>query len=48
MSDLELILEEIEALQSAISGAIYMAKKNGNIPELEKITCALGEVVDKL
>jgi hypothetical protein len=42
MSDLELVLEEIEALQGAISSAIYMAKKHGDVRKLEDIAVALG------
>jgi hypothetical protein len=48
MSDLELVLNEIEALQSAISSIIYMGKKEGNIPKLEQIAQALGECLDSI
>ena len=45
MSDLEIVLEDIEALQSCISAAIYAAKRNGDVEWLEMIAEALGDVI---
>lgn len=46
MSDLALLLEEIEALQSVISSMIYEAKRKGNIEKLLEIAKALDEVLN--
>ena len=48
MSDLDIVMQEIEAYQSFISSAIYTHKKEGHIKALEVIAEALGVAVDTI
>ena len=48
MSDLEIILEEIASIQSAISDAIYICKSQGRLKSLERIADELNTALDHI
>jgi hypothetical protein len=48
MSDLDLLLEEIDILRQQIGSTIYRAKVTGNIEALEQIETALNNAVNDM